>query len=97
MWKKPGVTRLTATGDIASAAPIRIYSISCKSGGTAGNWTFKDNGSSGTELLYVAGSANDSVNLNFEGGVLFANGAHLTEDNATNCEYATIVYEKPEN
>ena len=88
----PGVTRLTADGQVgATGRAVRIYSVHLVSGGT-GSTTTLCNGTLTVDTVYaqIDGTANKGVTVNFEGGLLFPSGCHMNTD--ANISFASIVF-----
>jgi len=77
-----GSTRLTANGVVGvSGKPVRVYSVTVMSGGTAGKSAlYNGTAISGTPYIWAAGTANTSQTTNFEGGVLFPSGCYADID-----------------
>lgn len=78
-----GTKQLTASGEVGTAGrPIRVYSITVLSGGSAGTSTLKNNGSSGTTYFTYLCSQVSADNLFTFGakGMLFPNGCYWTKD-----------------
>lgn len=75
----------TASGTVGvSGKPLRIYSATWISGGTAGNLALRNGTTtSATLITSIAGTASRSVTQNFEGGLLFASGCYLSLDHNT--------------
>lgn len=78
-----GTKQLTASGEVgATGKPVRVYSFSVLSGGTAGTSTLKNNGSSGTTLFTYTCSTVSTDNIFNLGtaGMLFPLGCYWTKD-----------------
>lgn len=93
-YQNGGTKQLTVSGEVGTAGkPIRVYSFSVLSGGTAGTSTLKTNGSSGTTLYtYLCGTV--SVDNYFPlgtKGMLFPQGCYWTKD--TNSTDIKVNYE----
>lgn len=89
-----GTKQLTASGEVSTAAkPVRVYSFSVLSGGTAGTSTLKSNGSSGTTLFTYTCSVVSTDNIFNLGprGMLFPLGCYWTKD--TNSTDIKVNYE----
>ncbi len=93
----PGVQRITASGSIGPTGtvnvprPIRLFSVSLISGGTASTLTLRDGlSASGTANEQVDGNASQSVTKNYAGGLRFPNGLFASVD--TNISYATFSF-----
>lgn len=87
-----GTKQLTASGEVGDVAgkPIRVFSFSVLSGGTAGTSTLKNGGSSGTTLFtYTCGViSTDNIFDLGAAGMLFPNGCYWTKDtNSTDAKF----------
>lgn len=78
-----GSQRLTADGAVGpSGKPIRVFSATQLSGGTAGILVLRD-GTSASGTVYVQKTApvvSNTDTVNFEGGLLFPNGCFFDKD-----------------
>ena len=88
----PGSVRITADGAIGtSGKPVRIYSISLISGGTASVLSLLDGTSAaGTQQVSLTGTASTGMIANFAGGLRFPSGCYADVDG--NISSATIVF-----
>ncbi len=88
----PGSVRITADGVIGrSGLPVRIYSVSLISGGTASVLSLLDGTSaSGNQQVSITGTVNTGVVVNFAGGLRFPNGCFADVD--SNIASATFVF-----
>lgn len=87
-----GSARYTADQALGGdGAQIRVFNVSWLSGATAGDVVLR-NGTSASGDVWVqqAGVINDTVTLNFEGGLLFTDGLFFDKD--TNVTAAVISY-----
>lgn len=78
-----GTKQLTASGEVGTAGkPIRVYSFSVLSGGTAGTSTLKTNGASGTTLFtYLCSTVSVDNIFDFgTAGMFFPQGCYWTKD-----------------
>lgn len=78
-----GTKQLTASGEVGAAGkPVRVFSFSVLSGGTAGTSTLKTGGASGTTLFTYTCSVVSTDNIFNLGtaGLLFPNGCYWTKD-----------------
>lgn len=86
-----GTKQLTASGEVGTAGkPIRVYSFSVLSGGTAGTSTLKTNGSGGTTLFtYTCAVVSTDNIFNFgTKGMFFPLGCYWTKDtNSTDIKF----------
>lgn len=74
---------MTASGEVGTAGkPVRVFSVSALSGGTAGVSTLKNNGSGGTTWITMTCAAvSTSTQFDFgEKGIRFPNGCYWTKD-----------------
>lgn len=78
-----GTKQLTSSGEVGPVGqPVRVYSFSVLSGGSAGTSTLKTGGSSGT-TLYTYLCSTVSVDNHFPlgvSGMYFPNGCFWTKD-----------------
>lgn len=87
-----GSTRLTADGLVGtSGQPVQVYWVHLVSGGTASITSLND-GTSATDTAFIQidGKANESVTLNFAGGVRFPSGCFMNTD--ANISYCNIGF-----
>lgn len=81
-----GSVRLTEDGAVGtSGKPIRVFSATQLSGGTAGILVLR-NGTSDSATIYVQKTApvvSNTDTVNFEGGLLFPNGCFFDKDTNT--------------
>jgi hypothetical protein len=87
------VTKTSSDTVGTSGKPIRIYSATWLSGGTAGNLALRNGTTTAATLITsIAGAANRTVTQNFEGGLLFPSGCYLSLDhNTTSATFSYIV------
>ena len=93
----PGVQRITADSSIGPAGtasaprPIRLFSVSLISGGTASTLILRNGiDTSGTANEQVDGVVSQSVTKNYAGGLRFPLGLYADVD--TNISYATFSF-----
>lgn len=86
-----GTKQLTGSGEVGIAGrPIRVYSMSVLSGGSAGSSTLKTNGVSGTTLFtYTCPTVSvDNIYQFGTCGMLFPQGCYWTKDtNSTDAKF----------
>ena len=87
-----GTQRSTADAQVgAGSRPCRVYWIHLVSGGTASTTSLENaTGTGGDDYIQVDGKANESVTLNFAGGVLFPEGCYMNTD--ANISYCVIGF-----
>lgn len=93
-----GSKKITASGLVGSSAisganpkPVRVYSISLKSGGSASVLSLLDGtDASGTEYVNMTGTASTGAVLNFAGGLRFPDGLYAVVDGSIS--YAVISF-----
>lgn len=90
-----GTVTLVADGAIGpSGKPIRVWSVTWLSGGTAGVLVLRNGAAdSSTAWITLAGTINRSVTQNFEGGLLFPSGCFYDHDSNTAIVIAEITTE----
>lgn len=77
-----GSVRLTGDGSVGpSGEPFRVFSATFLSGGSAGTLVLR-NGTSASGTVYVqqAGTASETVTINFENGLRFNSGCFFDID-----------------
>lgn len=85
-----GTETFTADGAVIdSGAKVRIFNVTWVSGATAGILQlFNGTSATGTPYFSEAGTANQSKTVNFENGMVFANGCYV--DINANCSLAIL-------
>lgn len=93
----PGVQRITShsiigpTGTASAPRPIRLFSVSLVSGGSASTLTLRNGiDTSGTANEQVDGVASQSITKNYAGGLRFPAGLFANVD--ANISYATFSF-----
>jgi len=92
-----GSVRLTEDGAVGpSGKPIRVFSATQLSGGTAGILVLR-NGTTDSGTVYVqktAGTVSNTDTVNFEGGLLFPSGCFFDKDANTTAVVVEFRVEK---
>ena len=84
------VTITTSGALISSGKPVRVYSCTHASGGTAGVvQLYNGTAASGTPKVSLTGTASRTLTQNFENGLLFPSGCYVELVNA-NCSAAVL-------
>lgn len=87
--------QLTASGEVGTAGkPVRVFSFSVLSGGTAGTATLKSGGASGTTLFTYTCSvvSTDNIFNLGDAGMVFPLGCYWTKD--TNSTDIKVNYQQ---
>lgn len=90
-----GSVTLTADGAFGpSGKPVRVWSVTWLSGGTAGVLVLRNGAAdTATAWITIAGTISRSVTQNFEGGLLFPSGCFYDHDSNTTIAIAEITTE----
>lgn len=93
-----GSKYITSSGLVGSAAfpganpkPVRLYSVSLKSGSTASVLSLLDGATAGgTEYVSMTGNISTGAVINFAGGLRFPDGLYAVVDG--NISYAVLSF-----
>jgi hypothetical protein len=92
-FQSSGSVRLTGDGAVGpSGKPIRVFSATQLSGGTAGILVLR-NGTTDSGTVYIQKTApvvSNTDTVNFENGLLFPNGCFFDKD--TNVTHVVVEY-----